>query len=497
MRPDLEGGARSRAVAAPLAAVAGGVAVLAGATAGMLQGLEPFATWYYPFAWYATLLAADGWIALRGGPGVGAGSESVPGATGRGSRFLLFGRPAYLATLLVWSAVVWLFFESLNFRLRNWHYVFVPEDPLARWAGIVLSFATVLPAVFVAEALLERLGVGRAARAAPLHVTPALLRNARLAGALMLALPLLWPRTFFALVWLAPALLLEPGNYRRDPRRSLLGDLERGRPGRLLRLLLGGATIGLLWELYNVQARGKWIYTVPGFEELKLFEMPLLGFLGFPPFALACFAMWQALVLAGLAVPRWGWARSAPRALRAGAALAALLFTAAVLVGMERRTISSYSPRLADLRGAPAAGLEGAGFDVFSLAEASPARVADLIAAAGDAARSRSGVPHELEARRWIESARLAALRGIGTRNLRRLEALGIHTVRDLAAADPAVLARRLAAAGGEEVLLARVQLWVRAARREAARTAAWPELTALETEPSASSARSGTGGVP
>ena len=46
------------------------------------------------------------------------------------------------------------------------------------------------------------------------------------------------------MIWGALTLLLEPWNYSRDPKRSLLGDLSAGRPGRLLRFLVGGMAIG-------------------------------------------------------------------------------------------------------------------------------------------------------------------------------------------------------------------------------------------------------------
>ena len=35
----------------------------------------------------------------------------------------------------------------------------------------------------------------------------------------------------------------------------------------------------------------------PGWESLKLFEMPILGFFGFPPFAVECFVLVQFLGL--------------------------------------------------------------------------------------------------------------------------------------------------------------------------------------------------------
>ena len=50
---------------------------------------------------------------------------------------------------------------------------------------------------------------------------------------------------------------------------------------------------GLLWELWNFWAHTKWIYTFPILRSVRLFEMPVLGFLGFPPFALEYFVMYH------------------------------------------------------------------------------------------------------------------------------------------------------------------------------------------------------------
>ena len=48
----------------------------------------------------------------------------------------------------------------------------------------------------------------------------------------------------------------------------------------------------MLWEFWNYWARAKWHYTVPIMENLKIFEMPVPGYLGFPAFALECFTMY-------------------------------------------------------------------------------------------------------------------------------------------------------------------------------------------------------------
>lgn len=413
------------------------------ATAGMLAGREPFATWYYQLAWYPLLVGGDAFLRLRTG------------------RFFLLDRPARAAALFAWSVPFWLFFELLNFRMANWYYVFVPADPLARWAGIMIAFATVLPAIFLAERVLAALSlIGIRSRRVALGRRSSF--ALQLVGAAMAVLALTWPRVFFPFIWGAVTLLLDPWVYRRDPARSLLGALKSGRPALIVRLLLGGLGIGLIWEAFNAEARGKWIYTVPGLEELKLFEMPVAGFLGFPVLALDGWAVWQTLVLLRLAPGGFGGdapppirSRSRPTRWipRAAVAIAAIAFSAAVLRGMERFTISSYSPRTADLPGVAAPPLERAGYDIFDLAGADASEVAQ-----------RTGLDAAAAARA-VERARLATLRGIGTDNAGALVEAGIGSVEELAELPSEVVTDRLRRAG-VRAPPARVRVWVHAARR-------------------------------
>ena len=51
---------------------------------------------------------------------------------------------------------------------------------------------------------------------------------------------------------------------------------------------------GLLWECWNFWARSKWVYEIPFFDWAPIFEMPVAGFLGFPPFAVASHEMYVA-----------------------------------------------------------------------------------------------------------------------------------------------------------------------------------------------------------
>src|SRR5205085_2002075 len=85
--------------------------------------------------------------------------------------------------------------------------------------------------------------------------------------------------------------LLDPINARLGAE-SLWVDLRTGRGDRLVNLALSGLLCGGLWELWNFWAGAKWHYTVPIMQQWKIFEMPLPGYLGFPPFALECFTMY-------------------------------------------------------------------------------------------------------------------------------------------------------------------------------------------------------------
>jgi hypothetical protein len=426
--------------APPVAAVS---ALLIGLGIGLaLRGVEPVATWLYVVCWYPT-------IALM--------AAVVARAEGRDP---FTGHPVHALSLFAWSAVFWFFFELLNWRIANWYYVYVPADRVSRWIGISLAFATVLPAIFLAARVQETWGILTTVRTKPFHITPFGLRISAVTGVAFLALPLLWPRFFFPLVWVAAALLAEPALYRRAPRWSLLADLGRGEAGRLLRLLTGGAAIGLLWEMYNSFARSRWIYTVPGLEELKLFEMPLLGFLGFPVFALECWSVFHLLASFGISTPEERLAAPVPYARKAATAVLGVAFSVFVLSGMERYTIGSTTPSIAEVPGLPsyaAQKLAADGVSAFQLAEVS----------ASDLARTAGGGVEE--AARWGQALRLVTLRGIGTLNARRLAGVGVRDIATLAVQDPDSLAARLRAAPPKGTspfrpTPAEVRVWVRAA---------------------------------
>jgi len=146
--------------------------------------------------------------------------------------------------------------------------------------------------------------------------------------------PLVWPRIFFPAVWIGPILLLDPLLERRG-LGSLSLELAAGDRRRTSSLLLAGLTCGFLWELWNYWAGAKWVYTVPFFGGWRVFEMPLLGFLGFPPFALECWILYH-LLESLLAAARPGLPRAA-----FWAAVAAV--SVAILWGIDTWTVSRFA----------------------------------------------------------------------------------------------------------------------------------------------------------
>jgi hypothetical protein len=126
------------------------------------------------------------------------------------------------------------------------------------------------------------------------------------AGAIMLVVPIVHPSQYFAApVFLGFVFLLDPLNARLGAE-SILGDLRERRPGRLINLLVAGLACGFAWELWNYWAGAKWIYSVPILPHLRLFEMPIPGYGGFPAFAVECFTMYvtvRALVWRAAARP--------------------------------------------------------------------------------------------------------------------------------------------------------------------------------------------------
>ncbi len=248
-------------------------------TAGLIAHVEPFFTWFYCFSWWSYILVIDGM------------NRAMEGES------LLVDHTADFIYVSFCSVGVWLIFELFNLSLGNWHYINVPRSLPLRWLGYFVAYATVLPGIFETATFLKNIGVFR-----ELENTKSWEPGKRwklwfaVLGFSCLVLPVVLPRYFFPLVWLGFVFLLEPLNFSQG-QPSLVREATRGNWRELGLLLIAGAICGFLWELWNYWAGGKWIYTVPWVGNIRLFEMPVLGFLGFPPFAVECYIMMTSLFL--------------------------------------------------------------------------------------------------------------------------------------------------------------------------------------------------------
>jgi len=224
----------------------------------LFKRIEPLYIHFYSFVWWSYILIIDSIYALKK------------------NKFLIFKNS--LIFLIVISAGFWCIFELINLRIQNWFYINLPRELGQRWfMGYLLSYGTVIPAIYVTKEIIHSL-IGK------IKIKNTYVKNytvyAITIGFFMLFITLLLPEYFFGLAWVSTGLIFDGYNYKVG-NRSFAGDLEKGCIDNLLASMLGGAFCGFLWEFWNNWAVTKWVYTVPFFEDLKLFEMPVLGYTGF------------------------------------------------------------------------------------------------------------------------------------------------------------------------------------------------------------------------
>jgi hypothetical protein len=333
-----------------------------------------------------------------------------------------------------------------------------------------LAYGTVLPGLFETTELLESFGFLKKSRmkktviSSEGHIVLVLLGFACLISSILI------PEYFFSLIWVGFIFLLEPFNHRFGGR-SLLKDLEDGYPRKIYLLLLAGLICGFLWEFWNFWARSKWIYTVPFFEKMKGFEMPFLGFLGFPPFTIQAYVMYNFISMF-----RFGrsWEESTYRLHLGKKTRTLTMVLTTILIGsffilvfraIDLKTVDSYFPRLNDAywiesryrKELPKVGITTLD-DLLSKNKEKIER---------DELALRLLIPKE-ELIHWVEKAQLVQLKGLGIENLRLLEGVGVHSVLVLAAEDPKRLHQKM-----EEIFRGRpipnktkIKIWIREAQK-------------------------------
>ena len=239
--------------------------------------LEPLASYYFPFIWFGYILVVDALVLKFH------------------KKSLVHTNPKKFVFLLVSSALFWWLFEIVNWGVGSWSYHGgIPyQSQFGRFFFKTISFATVLPAVFETAEIVRVREVFAKIKLHHTHrVTHHLVYGMILVGIFGLLLALIWPKLFFPLVWVVFFCILDPINYlHKQP--SIIGHWADRKLSVPLTLAIAGLVCGFLWEFWNYWAVKKWVYHIPYVGFLKIFEMPLLGYLGYIPFAFELYAMYH------------------------------------------------------------------------------------------------------------------------------------------------------------------------------------------------------------
>ena len=430
-----------------------GVLLLSFAIWGLVRDIAPISQFFYAYAWWGWILLLDGFCVWR-----------------RGSSLLTTRRSLFW--LLAGSSITfWMFFELLNLRFRNWYYIGTvelasPSACLAAGAFVIVAFSTVFIGMFEA---FDALGAARilTKRRKRRVLSRWLPLGLQMLGLTMAILAIAFPFYLAPLIWGSFTFLLDPWNYRRG-NRSLLRDIEAGDERAVWRLFVAGLISGLIWESLNFFAPQKWIYTVRGLEGFKLFEMPLLGFLGFP--ALAFDAVTAFSLLSYIFCGRVCWEHPndlaclpiSQRPLRLRRFYLTLplqaLFWICVIYGVIRTNVGSVRLQLSHL---PL--VEEYENELRDLGLRWPRQLVRALRDKKDRTSVRSATGwSEVDMECVLNQAELYLFKGIGRWNGRLLEENGIHSVAQLASYEPEQMYRMLERSANELGRWAPGRDWVR-----------------------------------
>jgi len=256
-----------------------GLALLAVAWPLAWLGPAPYSEHTFFPLWLGYILTVDGLVRRRSGTS-------------------LLGRdPRRFVLLFAFSLPLWWVFEAVNEFIANWRYR-IPDDygSILYAALASLAFSTVMPAILETAELYRTFPVF--ARPLPwLRIAPPPpgLAVISAVGLLTFAASLAFPRQGFPFVWIGLFVFLDPLNALLGAD-SITARVARGRWDTVLVLFAAGLTCGFFWELWNYWSLPKWVYDVPYVGGMpKLFEMPLLGYGGYLPFALEVYAVYHTL----------------------------------------------------------------------------------------------------------------------------------------------------------------------------------------------------------
>jgi len=369
--------------------------------------IEPFQYFSYIILWWSYIIFMDVLISLKK------------------DKYLILNKD--LPFLIIFSCGFWCVFEIVNIRIQNWFYINLPSYIYQRYTGYLLAYGTVIPAIYVTKKFIYSF-IG------DMKIKSILIKNypvySILLGLITLLLIFLYPVYFFCFAWIFLSFILDGYNYLKG-YASFMNDFEKGLAGKFIATALSGLICGILWETWNFWSVSKWVYTVPFFEDLKLFEMPVPGYIGFLVFSFEVVAFLN--FIEGIRL------RQRNNIL---AALCCLIFSVFSFVMIDRHTVFSYAAKVEKLNFIEK---EKLNYFIKSGVETS------------------YGIDHSLLDKNERDRINLLHLKGMGIDNLLKLQQHGISNINALSELDDRTLSNIL-----NEGNLRRIRVYIRAAKKAA-----------------------------
>jgi hypothetical protein len=269
------------------------------ATTVLLWGKFSQPRWIIEWAllplWWGFILFIDGIVYKR------SGGES-----------LVNDEPAELISMAVISISGWFLFDYLNFYINlNWYY---PDAGLLKHDYFLLyalfGSACFIPMAFEWYYLLRTFNfLNRCYKYGPVCKFPGWLRiGLIIASFVCLGLAPFFPDHLFWVVWLGPLIILSIVIDFLGIWTPFASIKERGDWTALLVIAPAFLIQGFILECWNYFSAfhlpdgsiktynpAYWIYTIPWIIKIRIFEMPILGYLGYIPFSIFCWIWWVTL----------------------------------------------------------------------------------------------------------------------------------------------------------------------------------------------------------
>lgn len=213
----------------------------------------------------------------------------------------MLNKPIFFLFLFPVSAVFWWYFEFLNQFVHNWYYTGVDYGPITYSIHASISFSTVLPAVYTTRKLIaDSQWFGQRFYGLPPLRKIRKFESVFFSWAILLMTCAgllgvsLWPDGLFSMLWIAPLLILTCLQHLTG-QVSIFSTILDGDWRPAVSAAMAALICGLFWEMWNYYSLAKWVYSVPYVHRFQIFEMPILGYMGYLPFGLECMAVVELL----------------------------------------------------------------------------------------------------------------------------------------------------------------------------------------------------------